>query len=79
YALPRAGDLPAFEVLTHSTPCEHNPLKAKGCAEVGSVGLPPAIVGALLDALAECGVDAIEMPATPDAVWRAIQRGSFVR
>ncbi|MGA0599061.1 xanthine dehydrogenase family protein molybdopterin-binding subunit, partial [Enterovirga sp. CN4-39] len=41
YALPRAGDLPAFEVLTHSTPCEHNPLKAKGCAEVGSVGLPP--------------------------------------
>ncbi|WP_160121849.1 xanthine dehydrogenase family protein molybdopterin-binding subunit [Rhodovarius lipocyclicus] len=73
YALPRASDLPSYTVLTHGTPCEHNPLKAKGCAEVGSVGLPPAIVNALLDALAGLGVRDIAMPATPLAVWQAIR------
>jgi carbon-monoxide dehydrogenase large subunit len=74
YAMPRADDLPRFDVLTHNTPCEHNPLKAKGCAEVGSVGVPPAIVNAALDALAELGVSDIDMPATPETIWRAIDR-----
>ncbi|MCR0983838.1 xanthine dehydrogenase family protein molybdopterin-binding subunit [Roseomonas populi] len=73
YAMPRAHNMPSFTVLTHGTPCEHNPLKAKGCAEVGSVGLPPAVVNALLDALGEVGVRDIAMPATPLRVWQAIQ------
>ena len=53
---------------------EHNPLGAKGCAEVGSVGLPPAIINAVLDALSELKVGSIEMPATAQAIWSAIQR-----
>jgi len=73
YSMPRAGDMPNFTVLTHGTDCMHNPLKAKGCAEVGSVGIPPAIVNAVLDALREKGVESIEMPASPFAIWQAIQ------
>lgn len=73
YALPRAADLPLFTVLTHGTDCTHNPLAAKGCAEVGSVGVPPAIVNALLDALHDLGVCDIDMPATPGRVWQAIR------
>jgi carbon-monoxide dehydrogenase large subunit len=72
YRMPRAADLPLFTVLTHGTDCEHNPLKAKGCAEVGSVGIPPAIINALLDALRDVGVETIEMPASPQSVWQAI-------
>jgi carbon-monoxide dehydrogenase large subunit len=72
YRMPRAADLPSFTVLTHGTDCQHNPLKAKGCAEVGSVGIPPAVINALLDALHDVGVETIEMPATPQAVWQAI-------
>jgi carbon-monoxide dehydrogenase large subunit len=78
YCMPRADNLPFFDVATHATPCEHNPLKAKGCAEVGSVGVPPAIVNAVLDALAELGVDDITMPATPERVWRAIRAASLL-
>lgn len=73
YALPRADDLPPFEVYLRSTPCEHNPLGAKGCAEVGSVGIPPAVINAVLDALAPLKVKHIDMPATPGRVWKAIQ------
>ncbi|MGI6853935.1 xanthine dehydrogenase family protein molybdopterin-binding subunit [Mesorhizobium sp. 1B3] len=74
YAMPRASDMPNFTVLTHGTDCNHNPLKAKGCAEVGSVGVPPAIINALLDALHEKGVDSLEMPATPFAIWKALNQ-----
>ncbi len=73
YALPRADSLPALEVLHHTTPCAHNPLGAKGCAEVGTVGLPPAIVNAALDALQPLGVGHLEMPLTPERIWRAIR------
>lgn len=73
YAMPRAADLPALEVMTHETPCTHNPLGAKGCAEVGSVGLPPAIMNAVLDALRPLGVRTLDMPATSERVWRAIR------
>ncbi|MGF7159561.1 carbon-monoxide dehydrogenase large subunit [Rhodoligotrophos appendicifer] len=72
YAVPRADDLPDFTVLTHATACEHNPLKAKGCAEVGTVGLPPAIVNAALDAVRPLGITTLDMPLTPDRLWRAI-------
>ncbi|MDF1585522.1 xanthine dehydrogenase family protein molybdopterin-binding subunit [Marinimicrococcus flavescens] len=73
YAMPRADDMPEFEVLTHEVVCAHNPVGAKGCAEVGSVGLPPAIINAVLDALAPLGVTHLDMPATPERVWQAIR------
>lgn len=73
YAMPRASDFPPFEVYLLGTRCEHNPLGAKGCAEVGSVGVPPAVVNAILDALAPLNVRHIDMPATPRRVWEAIQ------
>ncbi len=73
YALPRADDLPAFKVGTRETPCTHNPLGVKGCGEAGAIGAPPAVINAIVDALAHLGVRDIEMPATPERVWRAIR------
>jgi carbon-monoxide dehydrogenase large subunit len=72
YALPRAGDLPGFTLRTVEIPCRTNPLGLKGVGESGAVAAPPAVVNALLDALAPLGVEAIDMPATPAAVWAAI-------
>ncbi|MEM7746185.1 MAG: xanthine dehydrogenase family protein molybdopterin-binding subunit [Pseudomonadota bacterium] len=74
YAMPRAGDLPMFAV-DHScvTPCTHNPLGVKGCGEAGAIGSPPALVNAVIDALAPHGVTHIDMPLTPRRVWEAIQ------
>lgn len=73
YAMPRAPDFPDFEVHLLGTRCEHNPLGAKGCAEVGSVGIPPAVINAVIDALSVLGITHIDMPATPRRVWEAIQ------
>ena len=73
YALPRAHDLPSIESeLDESQPCTHNPLGAKGCGEAGAIAAPAAILSAALDALAPLGVTEIDMPLTPEAVWRAI-------
>ncbi len=70
YAMPRADDLPMFEVETVAgTPCTHNPLGVKGCGEAGAIGSPPAVINAICDAI---GVDDIAMPATPQTVWRAM-------
>ena len=71
YAMPRADDLPSFAVETTVTPCTHNPLGAKGCGEAGAIGAPAAIINAVTDAL---GVKDIAMPASPERVWRALQR-----
>jgi len=73
YTMPRASDLPFFQVGSCVTPCTHNPLGVKGVGEVGSIGVPPAVMGAVLDALAPLGVRDLDMPATPERVWRAIQ------
>jgi carbon-monoxide dehydrogenase large subunit len=73
YAMPRADDLPSFQVDTRSTPCTHNPLGVKGCGEAGAIGAPPAVINAIIDALAPLGVTHLDMPATPERVWRAIQ------
>ncbi len=73
YAMPRADDLPSFKVDTRVTPCTHNPLGVKGCGEAGAIGAPPAVINAVIDALAQRGVTHIEMPATPERVWRALQ------
>jgi carbon-monoxide dehydrogenase large subunit len=74
YAMPRADDLPSYEV-DHScvTPCAHNPLGVKGCGEAGAIGAPPAVVNAVIDALADVGVTHIDMPLSPSRVWSAIQ------
>ena len=72
YALPRAADLPDVEVDLIEVPCTTNPLGVKGAGEAGAVGSPPAVINALVDALRDMGVDAIDMPATPEKVWRAI-------
>ena len=53
-----------------SQPCTHNPLGAKGCGEAGSIGAPAAVVNAVLDALSPLGVTAIDMPLTPERVWK---------
>jgi carbon-monoxide dehydrogenase large subunit len=73
YALPRADDLPTFTLDTVCTPCTHNPLGTKGCGEAGAIGSPPAVINAVLDALRDLGVKDLDMPATPDRVWQAIQ------
>tara|TARA_R110002110_G_scaffold410123_1_gene633156 strand:- start:28907 stop:31285 length:2379 start_codon:yes stop_codon:yes gene_type:complete len=78
YTMPRADDLPNFSVATQGVMGASNPLEVKGVGEVGAIGSPPAVVNAILDALAPLGVDDISMPATPQKVWQAIQ-GSNVR
>ena len=70
YALPRAEDLPDIEVDFIEVPCETNPLGVKGAGEAGAVGAPPAVVNALIHALA---VKQIDMPATPEVVWKALR------
>ncbi len=73
YTIPRAADLPSFKVGYHVTACTHNPVGIKGVGEVGAIGVPPAVINAVLDALEPLGVTHIEMPATSEKVWRAIQ------
>jgi carbon-monoxide dehydrogenase large subunit len=74
YAMPRADDLPHFMVETaKGTPCTHNPLGVKGCGEAGAIGAPPAVINAIVDALADLGVRDVPMPATPFNVWKTIQ------
>jgi carbon-monoxide dehydrogenase large subunit len=73
YTMPRAADLPMMKVGNHVTNCTHNPVGAKGVGEVGSIGVTPAVINAVIDALSPLGVTHIEMPATPERVWRAIQ------
>ncbi len=73
YALPRASDLPDIEVDLIEVPCGTNPLGVKGAGEAGAVGSPPAMINAIVDALASAGVKSIDMPATPEKVWKALQ------
>jgi carbon-monoxide dehydrogenase large subunit len=68
YGLPHADELPSFKVGTKETACTHNPLGVKGCGEAGAIGSPAALMNAITDAL---GVRDLEMPATPQRVWRA--------
>jgi carbon-monoxide dehydrogenase large subunit len=79
YTMPRADHLPSFDVATHNTMCTHNPLGSKGVGEVGAIGSPPAVINAVLDALGPLGVQDIEMPATPQRVWRAIHSAGSAR
>jgi carbon-monoxide dehydrogenase large subunit len=72
YTMPRADDMPSFECGFNNVPCKTNALGIKGAGEAGSVGAPPAVINAIVDALAPLGVKTIDMPATPKRVWESI-------
>ena len=72
YCMPRADDLPFIDFRYNEVLCQTNALGAKGAGEAGTLGALPAVVNAVLDALAPLGVEHIDMPATPERVWRAI-------
>ena len=72
YTMPRADNLPNLNVSTESVLGASNPLEVKGVGEVGSIGAPPAVINAILDALSSLGVEDISMPASPSKVWQAI-------
>ena len=69
YTMPRADDVPNYDIELHETPCPHNPLGVKGCGEVGAIAAPPAVMNAITDAL---GTENINMPASPERVWQAL-------
>jgi carbon-monoxide dehydrogenase large subunit len=74
YTMPRADDLPSFEIDRTVTPCPHNPLGVKGAGEAGCIGSTPAVVNAVMDALRPFGIKKdLEMPLTPERVWRHMQ------
>jgi len=73
YGLPRAGDAPFFSFASHPVPARTNALGAKGCGEAGCAGALPSVMNAIVDALAGHGVTHIDMPATPQKVWRMLQ------
>jgi carbon-monoxide dehydrogenase large subunit len=73
YALPRAEDLPALDFRYNVVPCRTNPLGVKGAGEAGAIGAPPALVNAVVDAVAELGIDHLDMPLTPERLWRALR------
>ena len=75
YCLPRADDLPDLDFVARSTPSPTNPLGIKGCGEAGAAGAPPALMNAVMNALASRGVKHFDMPATPERLWRAIRDG----
>jgi aerobic carbon-monoxide dehydrogenase large subunit len=73
YALPRADDLPPFDITLAELPTAVNPLGVKGAGQAGCIAAPQTVINAILDALAPLGIDEIDMPATPERVWRAIR------
>jgi carbon-monoxide dehydrogenase large subunit len=74
YAMPRADNMPPIVSAVHPVPTKSNPLGVKGGSEAGNMGAPAAIINALIDALSPFGVTDIDLPATPERVWRAIHR-----
>jgi aerobic carbon-monoxide dehydrogenase large subunit len=73
YCMPRADDLPMFEIDRQTTPCPHNPLGVKGAGEAGCIGSTPAVVNAVMDALAPFGIKDIDMPMTSERIWKLMQ------
>ena len=70
YAMPRADDLPSFQLSHTTTLCPGNPLGVKGCGEAGAIGASAAVINAITNAI---GNNKLEMPATPEKVWKACQ------
>lgn len=79
YAMPTAVELPSFELVTMETPTPVNPLGAKGIGESGTIGSTPAVQAAVVDALSHLGVEHVDMPATPERVWRAVRAATTGR
>ena len=73
YAMPHAQMIPNMEVKSNPVPTKYNPLGAKGAGEAGTVGAMPVVMNAIMDALAPLGVKDVDMPATAQNVWRAIE------
>jgi carbon-monoxide dehydrogenase large subunit len=73
YGIPSAAELPSFESASTVTPTPLNPLGAKGIGESGTIGSTPAVQNAVVDALSHKGVRHIDMPLSPERVWRAIR------
>src|SRR5215468_1760294 len=76
YCMPRADDLPSFHLHDLPDRCRNNPIGVKGAGESGTVGAPPTVINAIVDALRDHGVRDVPMPATPVRVWQAMQAGS---
>lgn len=76
YAIPRAADLSAIRIGLHGTPCASNPLGAKAVGEAGTVAAPAAVANAIVAALADLGVEHVDLPATPTAIWHALGRAA---
>ena len=74
YVMPRADDVPRFTTAHHSVPCTTNPLGVKGAGESGVAGSLPSAMNAIIDALAQRGVDHFDLPASPQRIWRALQK-----
>ena len=76
YTMPRADDLPFYDITSHPVPTKQNPLGVKGAGETGTVGAPPAVLNAVVNALQSKGVTDIEMPATPEKIWLALRKAA---
>lgn len=76
YCMPRADDVPSFDVDTCVTACTHNPLGVKGCGEAGAIGSPPAVINAIVNALGKADIKHIDMPATSEKIWALINKKS---
>jgi aerobic carbon-monoxide dehydrogenase large subunit len=76
YQMPRAQDLPSFNIGMTKTRCPSNPLGIKGCGEAGAIAAPPAVINAITDAI---GIEDVPMPATPQVVWSAIRRANSMK
>jgi carbon-monoxide dehydrogenase large subunit len=76
YPLPRAADMPPIALSLNCVPCTTNPMGIKGAGEAGAIGACPAVINAIVDALAPLGIRHIDMPATAETIWRAIQSAS---
>jgi carbon-monoxide dehydrogenase large subunit len=76
YPFLSATEVPSFELADMATPTSYNPLGAKGIGEAGSIGATPAVQNAVIDALAHLGVRHIDLPASPQRVWQALQAAS---
>ena len=76
YAIPRAADFPRFELESTVTPTPVNPLGAKGVGEAGTIASSAAVINAIVDALSPFDVAHLDMPASPQNVWRAMQGGA---
>ena len=79
YGVPRASDLPDLDIHLDGVPTSANPLGSKGAGQAGAIASPPCVIAAVLDALSAVGVSHIDMPATPERVWAAIQAAPIIK